>query len=99
MILDRYSQQPAEVRRRQIDYGEWLDTDEIITDVANAISPVTVPPLALTSVTIDPTGKIVEYFASGGLTGTDYTVTITITTDDGQVREDELDITVEEFNG
>ncbi len=95
-VLDRYRQQPSETRRREIDYSEWLATEELITDIDVTVSPSTSPALAVAPVSIDPDGKIIEYYAGGGLTGNDYTVTFKITTDDGQVREDEVEITVEE---
>lgn len=97
MILDRYRQQPSELRRREVDYTDWLADDETIeSPVVTSVTPTTSPTFDLDSVTVDPTGKIVEYFAGGGLSGTDYVVMIRITTSDGQVREDEVEITVEE---
>ncbi len=97
MILDRYRQQPNDLRRREIDYTEWLAEDEVLTGtVVTSITPTTVPPFTLSSVTIDPDGKVLEYFAGGGLSGTDYVVMFRVTTDDGQVREDEVEVTVEE---
>lgn len=96
MILDRFVQQPYDVRRRCIDYTPWLGDGEIITGVVVVIDLTTDPPLAVTDVTLDPTQKFVGYLVGGGLSGTDYKVSFRITTSDGQQREDDIELSVEE---
>jgi hypothetical protein len=73
-----------------VKYDRWLEEGERIINVTTAILPVTAPPFAVTNVVIGPDGDRFAYFTSGGVDGEDYVVTITITTNVDQVREDEL---------
>ena len=96
MAIDRYRQQPADRRYRSVDYAPWLTDGETLTNVTSSVSPVTVPPLVVDGVTFDATATEVLYFAGGGVDGTTYEITFTITTSDGQIRQDEIEIEVEE---
>lgn len=94
MILGRYRQQPGDDRKRAVDFTNWLEDNEVITNVAVAVDP---SGLTVHDVLVDPDGLFFAYFAGGGVDGTTYKVTFTTTTNAGQVREDEIEIEVEEF--
>ena len=91
-VIAKYRKEPTDSKRYQIDYTNWLDTGEQVSSVVFAVSPVTSSPLVISSIQNLPTGLGVQYYASGGLNGTDYTVTATLTTNavPPQVRSDEI---------
>lgn len=95
MILARYRQQPYDIRRRNIDYTQWLADAETITEVTTDVTPVTDPPFTVASAAVDPDGKTVIYYAGGGVADTDYTIAIrTVTSLGPQKREDEIEVSV-----
>jgi hypothetical protein len=96
-VLGRYKQQPGERRKRGIDYTSFLETNEEIDVVTvKEILPVTDPPLVTNSIVASTNGKLFTYFVSGGVDGTDYTVTFSVQTTLGQIREDEIEFEIVE---
>lgn len=95
-IKGRFHQQPAETRRRLINYARWLEVGETITSIAAAVTPVTSTPLVVDTLLIDPDGTRVAYNTSGGEEGCDYTITFTAGTSVGQSREDEILVGIKE---
>lgn len=90
-VLAKYVKTPGERKRYQIDYTNWLDTGESVTGVTFAIDKVTTPPLVIDGVQVLPSGVGVQYYASGGVDGTNYVVTATLTTTIGpQIKNDEI---------
>lgn len=92
MILAKYTKQPAERKRYRIRYTEWLDAGELISTAEFAVSPLGGMEIDSWELDVSATGVI--FFASGGSSGVTYKVTATITTDGGQIKEDELTFTV-----
>lgn len=99
MRLGRYTQQPGEKIKRIVDLTQWLETDETITDLEVTVTPDADPGLECTSAVIDPGGKKFAYWLQADEEGDDatYTVEFTITTQT-QIREDEIEIEVEEIS-
>lgn len=93
MKLARFAKQPAERKRYTIDYSDWLDTGETISLVAFTVSPTG---LEIDAYSIAVSGTSVAFFANYGVNGTAYTVTVTITTSGGQIKEDEILFAVRE---
>lgn len=93
MKLARFAKQPAERKRYTIDYSDWLDTGETISSVAFSVSPTG---LQVDAYSIAVSGASVVFFANYGVNGTAYTVTATITTSGGQIKEDEILFAVRE---
>jgi len=96
MILGRYVQQPGERRKRGIDYHDFLEPGEIITNVTAAVSPTTDTPLVVSGVVIDPDGTEFAYFVSGGENGVSYSVEFTLTTNGSQTKQDTVEFDIEE---
>lgn len=72
-------QQPGDVQDYDIDFDEWFPVDDkIATATISCVPAAPTPP----SFAIDPVSKRVVkvWFYSGGLTGTDYKVTLRATT-------------------
>lgn len=94
MNLGRYKQHPADVRRRMLDYTDFLESGETITGVAPTVSPTTDTPLVVGNVVIDSGGKKFAYRVSGGEDGISYSVTMKVTTT-SQVKNDDVDFDIE----
>lgn len=92
--LMRYIQTPVEDKRYAIEYADWLDSGEYISDVNFEIAPTTSPPLTVSASTIAPgvtsVASLVKFFVSGGVDGKVYTLIITATTSTGQIKQDSV---------
>lgn len=96
MMLGRYKQQPGERRKRGIDYDDFLEDDELLTDAEVEVTPTTDPPFVINGVVIDPAGKEMAYYAGGGVDGQTYLVEFTFSTNAGQTKQDTVEFDVEE---
>lgn len=96
MSLDKYAKAAGETKRYAIDYSNWLDTGEILTNIQFAVTPVTAPPLVANSPAYEAGALAVQYFVSGGLDGKTYEVLVTVTTSSGQIKEDVVVFSVRE---
>ena len=97
MILGRYRQQPGEKRKRGIDYTDFLEAGEEVTNVTATVSPETESPFLITNIAIDPEeGKEWIYFSEGGENGVTYSVLFTVTTNGGQRKQDTVEFDIEE---
>ena len=96
MKLARFTKQPSERKRYTIDYSDWLDTSETISTVAFVPSPIATGGLVVDAYSIATPATSVVFFANFGVSGTTYTVTVTITTSGGQIKEDEILFAVRE---
>lgn len=102
MIIDRFTQQPNEVRLREINYAKWLSTGETISSVA--IASVTYSgtaddsgnPFQITSNGIVNDGQSISYYAEGGADGNQYKATFSVDTSFTQTVEDEIIFTIKE---
>lgn len=100
MLLGRYTQQPGERIKRELDYTQFLEDAETITGIAATIDPEEGDDIAVPfeiEVVVDPDGKVFAYFAAGGVDGVDYTVQFAVTTSAGQILNDEVEFDVEEI--
>ena len=91
MILAKYEKQPAEVKDYDIDYSEWLipaeDTISSITTVVTSESE------AAPTLEVDYTQNtitVAKLWVSGGTVGTQYKITVLMTSEGGRVDESEL---------
>ena len=92
MILAKYEKQPAEVKDYDIDYSEWLTAGDNVQAASVEVAPIG---LTVESTFInDPRVKI---WVSGGTTGTTYKLTVTATTADGRVKQDEFKVKVKDI--
>ena len=85
MNLGNFNKQPVEVKDYDIDYSEWLTEGDNVHSATVVVSPIG---LSVDSVFInDPRVKV---WLSGGTDGTQYKLTVTMTTADGRVKQDEF---------
>ncbi len=98
-MLGRYKQQSGERRKRGIDYDDFLEDGEVITDVTPEVSTADGDPFVVEIQAIDEGGKKFSYFASGGENGQTYSVVFSIETNGGQIKQDTVEFDIEEDEG
>jgi hypothetical protein len=91
MILAKYEKQPAEVKDYDIDYADWLipaeDTIDTITTTVTSETQAT-PTLEVDYT--EQTLTLAKLWISGGTVGTQYKVTVLMTSEGGRIDESEL---------
>ena len=96
-ISGRFRQQPSERRRYRMDYTSSLGSAEQLTGATINLLPATVPALVIDGIVLDPEGKQLTFYASGGLAGTTYGVRVLVTTNAGQTLEDDIEVNVQQY--
>lgn len=92
-MLGRWTKQPGETIAYPVDYAEWLAErpGNVITAYAVAAEP------GISIASHVKTGAIITVLLAGGVSGTNYKITITTTTDvTGEVKESEFVVKVKE---
>ena len=95
MKLARFKQQPAERKNYILNYTAWLEDLETISGVVTEVDPP--GEMTIQGVAIQPGSKQVLFSIGGGLDGGEYKATFTISTSDGQTKQDEVHYAVEDF--
>lgn len=91
MNLGSFTKQPVEVVDYDLDYTDWLTAGD---NVASAVVTVDINTLTIDMVLInDPRVKI---WVSGGTDKITYKLTVTTTTDEGRVKQDEFRIKIKD---
>lgn len=91
MNLGNFTKQPVEVKDYDIDYSEWLTAGDNVQSAAVVVAPAG---LVVESVFVnDPRVKI---WVSGGTDTLQYKLTVTMTSADGRVKQDEFKIRVKD---
>lgn len=94
MLLGVKLKQPDETLDYDFIYTDWFngngDTiDSVVVDVS--------PTGGMTATPTAPVGDVVKVWCVGGTDGDIYTVEVTVTTVAGRVKQDELEIRIQEF--
>lgn len=90
-LIGNHTKQPVDVKDYDIDYSEWLTAGDNVQSATVVVAPTG---LAVDSVFVnDPYVKV---WVSGGADGTQYKLTVTMTSTDGRVKQDEFKIRVKE---
>lgn len=93
MILAKFRKLPADTKRLVLDYNNWLDFDETLTDVTMT-GNVPDDNFYVDGYVIDNTKKLVIFYLSGGASRHDYLVTATVETSKQQIKNDTIQMTV-----
>ena len=91
MNIGSQLKQPVEIQDYDIDYSQWLTTGDNVQSAT-----VTVDPAGLTIGGVMINDPRVKVWLSGGTNGVTYKVTVTATTADGRVKQDEFKLKVKE---
>jgi len=94
MNLGKYTKSPDERKRYSIDYADWLDTGEILSNVTFEVTPADENPVVIDGIAIETGDKSVVFYASAGLDGKSYKAIATMTSSGGQIKEDTVQYTV-----
>ncbi len=98
MLLGTFNKQPSEVYDYDFDYAEWLTVgDNLESCVVTVFPDDSAEPDGLkieTVIVIDP---ILKIWLKGGKNSTTYKITLTSTTADGRIKEDEIKIKVKDI--
>ena len=73
-----FRQSPSAVRQFEIDYGDFLGSDDLIQALNVSISPSTTPTLAVMEASV--TDDTLSFLVGGGVEGTTYVVEALVTT-------------------
>lgn len=92
MILGSFVKQPADVLDYDVEYNEWLATGDTIESAVAEISPS-----GLTLDAVYTTETRIKVWLSGGTAGNAHKITVTATTADGRVKQDEFRIRVKDY--
>lgn len=95
-VIAKYVKSILERKRYWINYSNWLDTGETVSTVVFSVDKPTTPPLVVDGVQNTADGLSVQYYVSGGVDGVDYVVSALLTTSQGQVKLDEVFVSVRE---
>lgn len=93
MILDTFTQQPADILDYDIDYTDWLGTDTLASHTVTADTGITIDTPASS---IWGSSLKVKVWVSGGTTATTYKITVTVVTAGGRTKQDEFRVKVRE---
>jgi hypothetical protein len=93
--------QPVERVDYDIDYSEWLTTNDNVKSVVVTVFPdesviIPVPDNRLKVLTVIVIDPIVKLWIEGGRNGLTYKVTLTMTTADGRIKQDEFKLKVKD---
>lgn len=96
-ILGKFIQSPIERKRYLLEYADWFTNSAnpsgTISSVVFSSIPATTP-AEVDAYEINDPATSITIFISGGLNGVQYRILVTITTSDGQIKEDEIIVTV-----
>lgn len=88
MRLGRYFKSPNESKRYQIDYSNWLDSDEYVSSITFQTISVNTGTLVVVADTIGANSKVASFFVSGGNAGQTYEVAAQMSSTGNQLKED-----------
>jgi hypothetical protein len=90
-----FRKKSADKRRMYLDYSCWMADDEVLSAFQVTVSPFTEElPLVVTTSYPDVAHKRLMMFVAGGKTNQNYTLAVLASTDQGQIRQDNLGIMV-----
>jgi hypothetical protein len=92
MKLGTVTQQPTERLSYTIDYTDVLPSGDNVDIAAASVSPA-----GLTVENVSPIDPRVRFWVTGGTSGATYKVTVTMTSADGRVFQDELTFKIKEL--
>lgn len=93
-LIATFEKQPAERLDYDIDYSSWLASGDKIISATSVITP-TGQMEAISTIT--QLGKRAKLWVSQGVAGVTYKVEVTVTTEQGRVKQDEVSFRCKEY--
>ena len=94
-ILAKFEKQPADVQDFDIDFNDWL-TGMLDTAPGPTGAEVSADP-GITILAFALNNGVVKVWTAGGVDGTTYKITATLTTDGNRVKQAEIKVKVREW--
>ena len=91
--MNLFQKQPGDQLDYDLDFSEWLTGSDTITGAVAVSSE----PDELTVLSVAIAGTAVKVWIAGGLNGSTYKVTTTVSTAEGRIKELEFKIRVRDF--
>jgi hypothetical protein len=98
MLLGKFTKEPADRKRYALDYVDWLEQPEVITNV-DVVVPQGGTSFFVDSIVTDETQKQVFLYVSGGIDGEIYDVIVTIDTTASQTKQDYIQFDIRASRG
>jgi len=95
MNLGKFTKSPDERKRYVIEYEDWLDAGEQLSDATFTVSPTGA--LEIDAYLINEDGLSLAFFAAGGNDGETYEVLVQVSTTGGQIKENTVLFVVREL--
>lgn len=92
-VIGKFRKAAADRKRYIVDYADWLSDGEIIDNVVMS-GNVNPDNFYVDGYIVDTKGKEVIFYVSGGVSGTSYNASITITTSLQQIKVDNVTFVV-----
>lgn len=93
--IKTYRKTTLERRRLYLDYSCWLEESEVLSSFQITVIPyIEGYPMTVTGSYPDAEHKRLMMFVSGGKSNTNYTLQTVVTTDQGQVKQDNIGVMV-----
>lgn len=96
MILGTYIKQPSDRLDYDIDYTEWLTSGDTVISATVVIDITETSGLTIDTPIISG-GVIVKLWVNDGVNGRTYKATVTATTDQGRIKQDEVRFKVKDY--
>ncbi len=93
MRIGRFKKGELDRKRYVVDYNDWLDVAETVTAVTCAGNNPD-DAFFVDGYVVNTGGKEIIFYASGGVAGSSYNVTVQVTTSMGQVKQDWVQIDI-----
>jgi hypothetical protein len=93
--IKTYRKATVERRRLYLDYSCWLEDTETLTSFQVTVNPFTEDtPITVNTSYPDADHKRLVMFVGGGAANTNYTLSMVVNTDAGQVKKDDIGLRV-----
>lgn len=92
-IIAKFRKAPGDRKRYEINYADWLNEGEVITEV-NMIGDMPIDGFFIDGYNIDADGKEVIFYVSGGMPGVSYNVNVAASTSLSQLKTDVITFVV-----
>jgi hypothetical protein len=94
-VVKTFRKTVTERKRLYLDYACWLESSEVLTGFQVTVNPYTeAAPISVTTSYPDAEHKKLMMFVGGGSGNINYTLSMVVTTDAGQVKQDDIGVRV-----
>lgn len=93
MRIGKFAKAPGDRKKYTVDYSQWLDNQELITDVQSFV-PDDEFGIYVDGLLVSTDGKSLDMFVSGGQESVSYDLGLRIETSGNQIKDDYITFVV-----